>query len=225
MKEHRELRMFVVTNDQEELEIVDRDEVKEERGKLQNEDVIILINYGATHNLVSEKLVKKLLIPIKETTHYGVILGSGAAVQGKEICEELEIYMKNWTVKENFLPLELGGVDIILVKGKPIQIQGDPSLTKARVSLKNMIKAWGVDYEGFLVECRAVELVTPVNNDCRMTYMEIEIDSSLSTVLKQFEDVFEWPEKLPPRRKIEHQIHLKQGTDPINVRPYRYDFQ
>ena len=98
-------------------------------------------------------------------------------------------------------------------------------MTKARVSLKNMIKAWGVDDEGFLVECRAVELVTPVNNDCHMTYMEIEIDSSLSTVLKQFEDVFEWPEKLPPRREIEHQIHLKQGTDPINVRPYRYGFQ
>ncbi|TYK10932.1 ty3-gypsy retroelement transposase [Cucumis melo var. makuwa] len=195
------------------------------RGKLQDEDVIILIDCGTTHNFVSEKLVKKLLIPIKVTAHYGGILGSGAAVQGKGICEELEICMKDWTVKENVLPLELGGVDIILVKGKPIQIQGDPSLTKARVSLKNMIKAWGAEDEGFLVECRVVELVTPVNNDYRMTYMEIETDSSLSTVLKQFEDVFEWPEKLPPRREIEHQIHLKQGTDPINVRPYRYGFQ
>ncbi|KAA0045301.1 transposon Tf2-1 polyprotein isoform X1 [Cucumis melo var. makuwa] len=108
---------------------------------------------------------------------------------------------------------------------KTIKIQGDLSLTKARVSLKNMIKAWGVDDEGFLVECQAVELMTLVNNDCHTAHMEIEIDSSLSTVFKQFEDVFEWPEKVPPRRKIEHQIRLKQGTDPINVRPYRYGFQ
>ncbi|KAL4026028.1 hypothetical protein IC575_014435 [Cucumis melo] len=281
MKEHRELRMFVVANDKEELEIVDGEEVEKGelnklevkgdtttfvelsinsvvglndsgtmkvRGKLRDEDVIILIDCGATHNFVSKRLLKKLLIPIKETAHYGVILGSGAAVQGKGVCEKLEIRMKNWTVKEDFLPLELSGIDIILgmqwlhslgvttvdwknllltfsVEGKSIKIQGDPSLTKARVSLENMIKAWGVEDEGFLVECRAVELVTPANNDCYMAHMEIEADSSLSTVLKQFEDVFEWPEKLPPRREIEHQIHLKQGTDPINMRPYRYGFQ
>ncbi|TYK02775.1 Transposon Ty3-I Gag-Pol polyprotein [Cucumis melo var. makuwa] len=218
------------------------------RGKLQDEDVIILIDCGATHNFVSEKLVKKLLIPIKEIAHYGVILGSGAAVQGKGICEKLEIRMKNWIVKEDFLPLELSGVDIILgmqwlhslgvttvdwknllltfsVEGKSIKIQGDLSLTKARVSLRNMIKAWEERDEGFLIECRAVEVVTPSDNDCYMANMEIEVDSTLSTVLKQFEDVFEWLEKLPPRREIEHQIYLKQGTDPINVRPYRYGFQ
>ncbi|TYK00413.1 ty3-gypsy retrotransposon protein [Cucumis melo var. makuwa] len=253
MKEHRELRMFVVANDKEELKIVDGEEVEKGelnklevkgdtttfvelsinsvvglndpgtmkvRGKLWNEDVIIPIDCGATHNFVSEKLVKKLLIPIKETAHYGVILGSGAAVEGKGVCERLEIRMKNWTVKEDFLPLELGGVDIILgmqwlhslgvttvdwksllltfsVEGKSIKIQGDPSLTKARVSFKNMIKAWGVEGEGFLVECRAVELVTLADNDCYMAHMEIEADSSLSTILKQFEDAFEWLEKLP----------------------------
>ncbi|KAA0032599.1 peroxidase 64 [Cucumis melo var. makuwa] len=244
MKEHRELRMFVVTNDQEEPEIVDGDEVKKGelntievkgdtttfvelsinsmiglndpgtmkvRGKLRDEDVIILIDCGATHNFVSEKLVKKLFIPIKETAHYGVILGSRAAVQIKGIW----VTTVGW---KNLLPT-------FSVKGKPIKIQEDPSLTKARVNLENMIKAWGVDDEGFLVECRAIELVTPVNNDCHTTHMEIETNSSLNTMLKQFEDVFEWPEKLPPRREIEHQIHLKQGTDPINVRPYRYGFQ
>lgn len=84
------------------------------RGKLQNENVVIVIDCGATNNFVSEKLVETLHIPIKETSHYGVILGSGAAVQGKGICEKLEVQLKNWSVKEDFLPLELGGVDVIL---------------------------------------------------------------------------------------------------------------
>ena len=44
-------------------------------------------------------------------------------------------------------------------------------------------------------------------------------------VLKKFEGVFTWPKTLPPRRDIEHHIHLKQGTNPINVRPYRYAYQ
>ncbi|KAL0533794.1 hypothetical protein IC582_028065 [Cucumis melo] len=133
------------------------------RGKLFGEEVIILIDCGATHNFVSEKLAKKLTLPIKETSHYGVILGFGAAVQGKGICGKLEVQLKSWKIVEDFLPLELGGVDVILgmqwlyslgvttvdwknlslsfvAEGKEVNIKGDPSLTKARISLKNMMK-------------------------------------------------------------------------------------
>ncbi|KAL4032435.1 hypothetical protein IC575_005508 [Cucumis melo] len=217
------------------------------RGKLQGEDVIILIDCGATHNFVSEKLVKKLHIPTKKTAHYGVILGSGAAVQGKGVCEDLEVQLKNWTVKKDFLPLELGGVDVILgmqwlyslgvttvdwknlsltfsFNGKHVSIKGDPSLTKARVNLKNMIKCWGEKDEGFLIECRAIEVEGMCRNDCYMVNMEAEKDSPIIAVLKQFGDVFEWPERLPPRRDIEHQIHLKKETNSINVRPYHYGY-
>lgn len=75
---------------------------------------MILIDCGATHNFVSEKLVKKLQLPAKETPQYGVILGSGTTIQDKGNCEALEVQMSEWTVKEDLLPLELGGVDIIL---------------------------------------------------------------------------------------------------------------
>ena len=46
-----------------------------------------------------------------------------------------------------------------------------------------------------------------------------ETEEKLIPILNQFSDIFEWPEKLPPRRIIEHHIHLKEGTNPINVRP------
>ena len=42
--------------------------------------------------------------------------------------------------------------------------------------------------------------------------------------MNQFSDVFNWPEKLPPRRSIEHHIQLKDGTNPVNVKPYRYAY-
>ncbi|KAA0054961.1 Transposon Ty3-I Gag-Pol polyprotein [Cucumis melo var. makuwa] len=245
MKEHRELRMFVVNSNNEELEIVEEVEAESKelrmaevkdniaacvelsinsvvglndpetmkvRGLLQDREVVILIDYGATHNFVSEKLVKSLRLPIKETAHYGVILGSSTAIQGKGVCESLEVKMNEWKVKEDFLPLELGGVDIILGmqwlyllgvtvvdwknltltfhdnNDKQICIKGDPSLTKARTA----------------------------END--------ETEGIIAPVLNQYSDVFKWPEGLPPRRSIEHHIHLKRDTNPVNVRSYHYAY-
>lgn len=41
--------------------------------------------------------------------------------------------------------------------GKTIILRGDPSLTKARVSLKRLMKSWDVNDQGYLFECRALE--------------------------------------------------------------------
>ncbi|KAL0560774.1 hypothetical protein IC582_001187 [Cucumis melo] len=279
MREQRELRMFVVKDNNEELEIVEETETDtaelrtvevrpqatacvelsinsvvglndpgtmKVRGTLQGKEVVILIDCGATHNFVSEKLVTTLQLPIKETAHYGVILGSGTAIQGKGICESIEVQMKDWTVKEDFLPLELGGVDVILGMQwlyslgvtvcdwknltltfyddkKKICIKGDPSLTKARVSLKNLVKTWEEHDHGYLIECRSmgIEIAEPITLHKEE---KGEIEEKLLPILDQFKDIFEWPEKLPPRRSIEHQIHLKEGTNPVNVRPYRYAY-
>ena len=61
-----------------------------------------------------------------------------------------------------------------------------------------------------------------------LVVMEIGSQQDQSTpaevdlVLKHFSEMFEMPEGLPPQRDHEHAIVLKGGTEPINVRPYRY---
>lgn len=48
-------------------------------------------------------------------------------------------------------------------------------------------------------------------------------DTSLAAVLNEYAGVFDEPKGLPPHREqFDHRIPLKQGTDAINLRPYRY---
>ena len=47
--------------------------------------------------------------------------------------------------------------------------------------------------------------------------------AELSSVLKQYEDLFQVPSGLPPSRGVfDHRIPLKGDAKPINIRPYRY---
>ena len=120
VKKQKELRMLVVHDNGEELEIIEDDPYDEEleikpmevgadenlnielsitsvvglnnsgtmkvKGKVKNEDVVVLIDCGATHNFIYEKLVTALNLPLKTTTTYGVILGPGTTIKGKGVC-------------------------------------------------------------------------------------------------------------------------------------------
>ncbi|TYK03081.1 ty3-gypsy retrotransposon protein [Cucumis melo var. makuwa] len=84
------------------------------RGKLEDPEVVIMIDCGATHNFISSRLVEEMQITTTETTQYGVIMGSGKAVQGKGLCTGVVVGLPGLTVVEDFLPLELGNLDMVL---------------------------------------------------------------------------------------------------------------
>ena len=50
----------------------------------------------------------------------------------------------------------------------------------------------------------------------------MEQSRKLEHLLNLCADVFQEPKGLPPKRKKEHVITLKEGEGPVNVRPYRY---
>ncbi|KAL4025181.1 hypothetical protein IC575_013559 [Cucumis melo] len=230
LREQRELRMFVVTAERDEYEIVEEENERRELSCIElKEDVttVVELSINSVVGLNDPGTMK---------------------VRGKLFGEEV---MSGWKIVEDFLPLELGGVDVILgmqwlyslgvttvdwknlsmtfiADGKEVKIKGDPSLTKTRISLKKLIKNWEDKDTGYLIECRSLQVKSLEGNEYSLFSTEAVSnalsDGPISSVIKQFPDVFEWPEKLPPRRGIEHHIHLKEGTNPINVRPYRYGF-
>lgn len=83
------------------------------RGTIGDQNVV-LINCGAAHNFIAQWLVNILQLSMIETPNYGVIMGSGEAVKGKGVCKSVKLNLSVITVTENFLPLEMGGVYVIL---------------------------------------------------------------------------------------------------------------
>lgn len=68
----------------------------------------ILINCGATYNFIAPHIVEKQKIPVTKTTYNGVIMGIGTLVSGKGICRNVIVALADVTLKEDFLPFELG---------------------------------------------------------------------------------------------------------------------
>ncbi|XP_021775488.1 uncharacterized protein LOC110739329 [Chenopodium quinoa] len=169
----------------------------------------------------------------------GVKLGNSESVKGDGECRGVTPHLQGLTVVEDFLTLTLGNADVILgiqwleklgtiatnwkpqlmkfdLGGARVTLQEDSSLGRTGISLKAMI--WTLSKEGtsFLVELCEMEEDGPISKSGP------SVPEFLQLTLNQFREVFECPEGLPPQRDIKHTIVLREGTNPINERPFRY---
>lgn len=159
---------------------------------------------------------------------------------------KVECNILDLTVIEDFLPLELGGVDVILGMqwlrtmgymgvdwsgltmtfekgGEKVTLKGDASLTKAEVSLKMLQKTWKDSDQGYLIELRGLNVETN-SLMTKEVFSEAwcDIPDDIQPLISEYPDVFEMLEGLPPKRKVDHCINLKEGQGVVNVRPYKY---
>lgn len=78
-----------------------------------------------------------------------------------------------------------------------------------------MQRRWGI-----LVELRQME--PQFRDKQKEVDTIIQTPEFLQSLLLRFKQVFEMPKGLPPKRNHEHAIVLKEGSNPVSVRPYRY---
>ena len=68
-------------------------------------------------------------------------------------------------------------------KDKQICIKGDPSLTKSRVSLRNLLKMWEEHDHGYLIECRSIAVASINETDHEERGTSCETKGLITTVL------------------------------------------
>ena len=208
------------------------------RGQINGHEVIVMIDPSATHNFISTRLIQQLKLHVVTTKEFGVSLGNGESIKGSGECKGITLQFAEVDVREDFLPFQLGNSDVLLgvqwleklghvttnwksqrmsfkVGSRTVVLQGDASLTHTKVSLKAMIKTVRKEGGGLLVEVRQMEKSEDkaINPDIPMF---------LQPVLNKFGPVFKSTMGLPPYRGHEHAIVLKEGSNPVSIRPYRY---
>lgn len=124
--------------------------------------------------------------------------------------ETLRIVINNWKTQMMQFQME----------GRTVTLFGDASLVRSKISLKAMIRTLRKEKEGYYVELNVVEKSTTeegYKGDSLGAVPEF-----LSHVIEQNAVVFDAPRGLPPNRGHEHAIFLKEGSNPVGIRPYRY---
>lgn len=106
---------------------------------------------------------------------------------------------------------------------KQVVLEEDPTLIKAECSLKTLEKAWDEEDQGFLLELQYYEMESEDDYDEEPRVKGDEEDlPMIKSLLKRYNDIFEVPKELPPKRSIDHHILTLPKQNPINVRPYKY---
>ncbi|XP_056842618.1 uncharacterized protein LOC130495232 [Raphanus sativus] len=205
------------------------------RGLIQNKEVIVMLDSGASHNFISPEVVNKLQLKVSADSSLNVLLGNGVTVNALGVCQAVPFQLHQTNFISDFISLELGNVDVILgvqwletlgvcevdwkeqvlsftYEGRLVTLLGDKSLHNTKLSLKSLKPVSTVGKAGREVLLASSTVTSPFP----------EVRNQLSKILQEYQDVFAVPTSLPPFRGKEHAIILKPGISSVSVRPYRY---
>ena len=86
------------------------------QGRIRDRDVVILIDPGATHNFICEKLAEELNLPLSPMPSYRIVLGDGPVLFGKGKYAEVSVITQGIMIIDEFLPLALTSIHVIMGK-------------------------------------------------------------------------------------------------------------
>lgn len=198
--------------------------------------LVALIDSGATHNFIGEKEANRLGLKITPTTPFNVRVADGHPLRCRGAYRKVKLQLAGEDFTVDFYSLPLSGLDVVLGvswleklgpivcdwkaqymrfewAGKKIEIHG---LLREQIK-----KAQSDEIEREARQGQAIFALTIQPHDEKQEIVP-PVSDAIRQLLGNFESVFQLPTKLPPSREIEHRITLKEGSDPINVRPYRY---
>jgi hypothetical protein len=204
--------------------------------KVNNDRAVILLDTGSTHNFLDWNLAKSLKLAIDTTKTFKVKVANGAIISTKGEVKNLLVETQGHKFHIDFSLLELGGGGVVLGT-QWLRTLGVISwdFEKLSMGFKHQGKqVWlqGIKTGQSRIQDNKEFARKPINQGLLLQVIQQpaesldlqQIPSEIQQVLEQFASIFKEPKGLPPLRGHEHQILLKEGTQPICQRPYRYPY-
>ena len=206
-------------------------------GRISNQNVVILIDGGSTHNFVQAHLVKHLGLISQPTQVLRVLVESSNEVEYHQLRLGATVHVEGCMFMMDLLVLLLYGADIVLgvqwLKSLGLVLTDYNELIMKFVHEGKLIKLKG-DTNKDLQAISSSQLCHMIQTNGANKYFHIKVcpqtlpsqttHPKIITFTTQFASLFQTPITLPSSRPTNHSIHLVPNSTPVNVRTYRYPY-
>lgn len=209
--------------------------------------IYVLIDPGSTHNFIDVKIANLLGCKLQEAGRARVSVADGTKIN---VCGKVEKFQWNFqghNFTTDFMVIPLGGHDIVLgvqwlaMLGpitwdfqkltmqfkwdqKKVILNGITAGSVREIKARNMESSRESDMQLRMIYAYEESTVEPFQ--LRLMHSEGSsalVSDKIQQLVLKYGDIFEEPNTLPPfRDNHNHKIVLKDGSDPVNQRPYRY---
>lgn len=207
------------------------------RGWVQDFELLMLVDSGSTHSFMDVQVGSKLKGVTPLAKSLSVQLADGGSLTCSHELANCRWWMQGHNFVNTFRLLSLGGYDVILgmdwleqfspmhvdwsnkwmeitVNNQVVKLQGIVS-NSGLCTAVSLDQCLGMAKQGalmYLIQLAAVESLT-----------DNAIPPVVQPLIQQFQDVFDAPTGLPPKRNCDHHIPLLPGAGLVNLRPYRFN--
>ncbi|GAU30089.1 hypothetical protein TSUD_392450 [Trifolium subterraneum] len=206
-------------------------------GHVAKSPITVLIDSGSTHNFIQDRIAKQLGLKLEPAQEFQVLVGNGEELQCSYFCPNLAITLGSNKFLVDVFVLPLSGAELVLgvqwlqtlgpiltdfekltmkffYNGEVVQIAGTPKPSPEEASLHQLKR---------LVSTNALDTFFHIQaSPSSPDNSPPPDDPEIQLLLQRFSKLFETPTSLPPPRLTDHRIPLLEGSNPVNVRPYRY---
>ncbi|WVZ94364.1 hypothetical protein U9M48_040263 [Paspalum notatum var. saurae] len=178
---------------------------------IQGRRLIALLDTGSTHNFINTAALSDIDLPFADCHDLHVTVANGDKVACRGRTDHVPVDIASEQFATNFYAIPLDGFDVVL--GVAFLCTLGPILWD--FDQRHLSFRW----EGHRVQWRGIR---PVARRPHIASLAVRDQLLPDDLLDSFIDVFATPTGLPPARACDHRIHLRLGTPPVAVRPYRY---
>ncbi|CAA0359373.1 unnamed protein product [Arabidopsis thaliana] len=202
---------------------------------INRQQLVALIDSGSTHNFINERAANKLNLKSTITKPFAVKVADGHPLHYRRVHRRVGMTLGELTFFVDLYALPLMGLDVIL----GIQWLETLGPTLCDWKAHTMQFNWAGQKHTLhgltgpkIQQAPWVEVAKEARLGQTLFALSLTTDAAtvrpepeeLRRLLHEFDLVFQTPSELPPTRDMEHHIVLKEGSDPVNVWPYRYAY-